>query len=531
MCPVGATPAGPESYSWHMITTGATGVSNSALRLDGAGSAPTFAPGSRLSQWSPDATMPDNDNSTTLNAGDMVFCQMDDDGGYAWHLVTTAGTAVSSTLRLDDAPTRPRFAPGSRLSRFVPTATAAVSDAAMTINAGDLALCHTLSSPAGEGYRFHIVSTGATGVSSSALRLDDAAAAPIFAAGSRFSRLSPSATALVTDAAMNIAAGDLVFASPTRNPAGGSYGWHMATTAGTGVSSSTLRLDQSSSDVIHADAIQLEPNPTVSSFVDSYQGSGFSGALGGSTQRAESGIAFVTDGILSPSEGTVAFWMQPFWDGDDGEEHVLFDLASGPNRNRIRFSKSPEDELVLSIYDGNAQLKQVVSTSPVSFLAGTWQHLAFTYGGGALEIYHNGEPISTSTVGSGSGQISELPEEMRLGSDFDGAVTGGAVFDDPVAKPSAGSDHEIATIALGTSPLQDMALAMSGFSMATGSATTHATPGTETSIAHGLGVPPGFIVITEEGNGLVYLSDLPDESNIYVKSPGSSVDFSWRAYA
>jgi len=63
--------------------------------------------------------------------------------------------------------------------------------------------------------------------------------------------------------------------------------------------------------------------------------------------------------------------------------------------------------------------------------------------------------------------------------------------------------------------------------------TTSATAGTQTSHAHGLGIAPdvNHIMILSKGAGVVYLSALPTDTYIFVKSTGSSIDFAaWIIY-
>lgn len=525
-------PDGDGSYGWHMVTTGATGVSSASLRLDDSmNDEPTFSPGSRLSRITPDVTEAHDDNVTTWALGDLLFCRLAGED-YGWHMVTASASSLSPSLRLDDAPAPPQFANNSVISRVPPDDTAAVTDVAMVLAAGDIVLCHTLSNPGSDEYQFHIVTTGATGVSSSSLRLNDSASAPLFATGSRLSKLLGATSELVTDpSSLVLTAGDFVFASPTRNPVGEGYGWHMATTGATGVASTALRLDNASSDILFADAAQLEDAVRPSSYIDSLQGSGFTASTGGRSARAASRLSFPAAGNLVGSAGTVAFWMYPLYPGDDGVEHVLFDAAVNDTRDRIRLSKSRFDELVLSIYDTNGQLKQVVSSAPVDFDPEAWVHVGFTYGGGTLKMYLDGEPVATGTVGSGAGQIAQLPSQMFLGSDFRGNLTGGAVFDELVLKGAAATDSEMEAMAAGTAPYQGMALAQAGFTQATGFATTDATPGTQVAVPHGLAQAPSFVLLTPESNGVVYLSAPADTTNFYVKGSAASLDFAWRAFA
>lgn len=57
------------------------------------------------------------------------------------------------------------------------------------------------------------------------------------------------------------------------------------------------------------------------------------------------------------------------------------------------------------------------------------------------------------------------------------------------------------------------------------SGTTHATPGTQTTHPHYLGRTPAMVFITPKGNGVVYSSASPTDTNIYVKGSASPVDF------
>jgi hypothetical protein len=57
------------------------------------------------------------------------------------------------------------------------------------------------------------------------------------------------------------------------------------------------------------------------------------------------------------------------------------------------------------------------------------------------------------------------------------------------------------------------------------SGTTSATAGTQTTHAHGLGKVPDRILITEKGNGIVYVSAAADATNIYVSASAASIPF------
>ena len=537
MCATSASPAAP-AYSLHMATAAATGVSSSALRLDDAGSAPTFVSGTRLSRIAPAPgdSVPVGDVALALNGGDLVVCKLQS-GAYTWHLVTSGATGASNgALRLDDSPSAPAYAGGSRLSRIVPNATAPVTDTTLVLNAGDLVFARVLSNPGPSSgnplYGWHVVTTGATGVSSPSLRLDNANAAPVFASGSTLSRLVPGATGTDTDVGATLNAGDLALACPLQNPAAGAYGWHMITTGATGVSNSALRLDQASSDTVWVDCVQLEPSRAATSYCDSYQGTGYSGAVGSPTTRAAGTVTVPVSGFsLSPS-ATIAFWMFPLWNAADGREHVIVDAAVGDALNRLRLVKDVSNNLVLSVYDGSGGLRELTSNAPLAFARETWQHVGITLNAGALSIFLNGSFLPSTPSGPGTGVLAATPSALSLGGDYrGGSGKPGIVFEDLLVSVAAMPGDLFARLASDSGPYLGVAAARKGFDLGQGTATTHATPGTQTSVAHGLGVAPAFIQITERGNGVVYLSAPSDAGSFYVTASASAIMFDWRAFA
>jgi len=213
---------------------------------------PVYAVGSQFSKLDPTATAAVTDLSMSIIAGDIAVAAVSADPSagstYGMHMITTGATGVAgAALRIDDASAAPTYVPGTQFSKLTPAGTALVTDASLSITAGDLALCHTAGDPMSSGYAWHMVTTGATGVASADLRLDGVGSAPVFAPGSRFSFLTPTATAAVTDGAMSITTGDLVLCHTLSNPSSGGYAWHMVTTGATGVSSANLRLDGATS--------------------------------------------------------------------------------------------------------------------------------------------------------------------------------------------------------------------------------------------------------------------------------------------
>ncbi|MBI2612393.1 Ig-like domain-containing protein [Candidatus Kaiserbacteria bacterium] len=184
-------------YGWHIVTTGAS-INGSGLRLDGASGQPTYPASTTLSKILPAATSTMDASgrlnaTTTFSAGDLVFARVDRNGDhndtYSWHLVTTGETingllgsgatpGTTSALRLDSGNGAPHFAPSSAFAKITTSATGAIDSGAQNatvFSLGDMLFARTTAGASNlDAYNFHLVSGGATGATSTALRLDNA---------------------------------------------------------------------------------------------------------------------------------------------------------------------------------------------------------------------------------------------------------------------------------------------------------------------------------------------------------------------
>ncbi|MDO8522438.1 MAG: Ig-like domain-containing protein, partial [bacterium] len=193
---VANTSANPTNvrYSWHIASTSAA-IDGTALRLDDALAAPSYAT-TTFARLMPTATSTVNSSgivtaSTTLVVGNLVFAKLTAGGDnlntYAWHIVTAvtgAGIlgpqAGGGTVSLDGAGSSPTFAASSVLAKITSTANGPVDTGlqdATPFSIGDMVFARTTENAANNGsYAFHIVSNGATGATSTSLRLDNSAA-------------------------------------------------------------------------------------------------------------------------------------------------------------------------------------------------------------------------------------------------------------------------------------------------------------------------------------------------------------------
>ena len=134
--------------------------------------------------------------------------------------------------------------------------------ASTALTAGDIVVVNTTATPTDVRYNWHIVTTGAA-VNHTDLKLDGAASAPAYVSGSRFSKITPTATGAVNGSnqlTLNLSVGDLVFGKVTANADNpNTFAWHVVTTAEniSGAIPNTLRLDGATGELTFAASTQV----------------------------------------------------------------------------------------------------------------------------------------------------------------------------------------------------------------------------------------------------------------------------------
>ncbi len=185
------------TYTWHVATGAGTVLSDDATEntaaLDNQADDPAMTASTAFSKIAPSGTVADNgatvDGVLGVALGDMVFVKIGT--AYGWHIVTTAGNlsshAPENTAALDGAATAaPVIVANSQMSKISTTggtfqiATAATTDTAATITAGDVVFAQITNNPQGISPMWSMVTTGATGVSGAALRGNNGALAPTY---------------------------------------------------------------------------------------------------------------------------------------------------------------------------------------------------------------------------------------------------------------------------------------------------------------------------------------------------------------
>ena len=131
-------------------------------------------------------------------------------------------------------------------------------------------------------------------------------------------------------------------------------------------------------------------------------------------------------------EGTLAFWLNPSWEGLDGERHSLFSLSSGDGF-RAYLVKNPAGLFDYSV----CAPKQNQILSKCEFAADRWCHIAVTWdlARNRTALYLDGELVSSAGHARGPFVVpaGAATVDLWLGSrssDRFSAVVGDAVYDE-----------------------------------------------------------------------------------------------------
>jgi hypothetical protein len=98
-------------------------------------------------------------------------------------------------------------------------------------------------------------------------------------------------------------------------------------------------------------------------------------------------LTYATATNIVPDQGTIEFWVQPGWDGDDYGDHVFFE-TSGGWYNRIRIAKDGANNLRFIMWDGDQEYS--LATSVYHWRAGEWHHVAAMWTTGHMWLVVDG---------------------------------------------------------------------------------------------------------------------------------------------
>ncbi len=128
----------------------------------------------------------------------------------------------------------------------------------------------------------------------------------------------------------------------------------------------------------------------------------------------EDRLSYQTAGNINRQQGSIEFWFQPTWDGDDEQGYGFFetgDITGAGWFNRMRIQKDSANNLRFMVMDGTQE--HGVAYYINHWLAGEWHHIAATWQDNAIALYVDGLEVDRS---EGIELPQELDEVMQVGS-------------------------------------------------------------------------------------------------------------------
>ena len=139
---------------------------------------------------------------------------------------------------------------------------------------------------------------------------------------------------------------------------------------------------------------------------------------GGILLRGRHSLAFSGQDNFPGNEGTVEFWLQPQWNGNDGKTRQVFNAAAD-NRNQLSINKLANGRFGVGMFGTPAGSTDFVYSRAdrdiSTWRAGEWHHVAACWGGGELALWLDGQKAASR---NGALAPQAVPAEIRLlGSD------------------------------------------------------------------------------------------------------------------
>lgn len=98
-------------------------------------------------------------------------------------------------------------------------------------------------------------------------------------------------------------------------------------------------------------------------------------------------LTYSTSGNLERTTGSIEFWLQPTWEGDDEESYVFFE-AGNEWFNRLRIMKDGANNLRFMVWDGTSEYS--ANTWVGDWHASEWHHVAAAWNEQEIAIYVDG---------------------------------------------------------------------------------------------------------------------------------------------
>jgi len=128
-------------------------------------------------------------------------------------------------------------------------------------------------------------------------------------------------------------------------------------------------------------------------------------------------LTFSGKGNFPGNEGTVEFWFQPQWNGDDGRTRSVLSAAAH-ERNQISINKLANGRFGVGMFGTPAGSTNFVyrrADHDISaWKAGEWHHVAVCWGGGELALWLDGKKVSSRT---GALPPQGVPDAIRIQGD------------------------------------------------------------------------------------------------------------------
>jgi len=145
---------------------------------------------------------------------------------------------------------------------------------------------------------------------------------------------------------------------------------------------------------------------------------------------------------INAAEGTLMFWIKPEKNWSTGAGHVLLDTYSDSSRTGLFIWKASGANALRSvIYTSTGSFS--INISSASFRAGTWKHVAITYGNGNMQVYVDGNPAGSATY---SGSITSFNSNIYLGQRRTRNYQANATFDELKIYGTKLTNTEIANV-------------------------------------------------------------------------------------
>ncbi len=126
-------------------------------------------------------------------------------------------------------------------------------------------------------------------------------------------------------------------------------------------------------------------------------------------------LYYLVEENLDPTAGTLEFWIQPRWDGNDGQDHYALRASWGGG---ILIGKDGGNywRSIFNRWVGGGEVGAGVNVN--GWVEDAWHHAAFTWTSDRLEVYVDGTLVTSSPAGS---PLSTLPEDVfQIGGDGEG---------------------------------------------------------------------------------------------------------------